>query len=240
MTHFPSGPALHRRAARFERLKESATAAREPITRGARPLLNRRRVIAVPVRSSDGRELRRSKQPVRVFLSAPSFKLLQEYLKPLPKRKASALISLPEIRTFSAGATTLLSSDVMPAKSKPKGDTFGALVRRLREERDWSQPELSLRCGISVTSIWAIETGKTQRVRRETKAQIARAFDVTVEQLDARELGDKVANTANSFEQRVLLDRLLSLPADRQREVLAMVDEIAAEQRKPSKRGRKK
>lgn len=208
------------------------------MTRGVRPLLNRRRVIAAPARSSGGREPHRSNRAETVF---GSFKFSIEYLKTHADGKVFGLISLPDVRTLAPGVTVLLSSDSMPAKSKPKeADTFGALVRRLREERDWSQPQLSLRCGISVTSIWAIETGVTRRVRRDTKVQLARAFGVTVEQLDPRELGDRVANEAQTFEQRVLLDRLLSLPADRQREILAMVDEITAEQqRKPSKRGRK-
>ncbi|PLS84276.1 MAG: transcriptional regulator [Actinobacteria bacterium] len=54
----------------------------------------------------------------------------------------------------------------------------------LRTERDWSQTETARRAGVSQTTIVHVETGQV-RPRMATLRRLAKAFDMTVEELTA-------------------------------------------------------
>jgi transcriptional regulator with XRE-family HTH domain len=63
---------------------------------------------------------------------------------------------------------------------------IGNRVRELRQERDWSQPELARRAGLTKASISLLELGK--RVPgADTVEKLAQALDVEVGELFARE-----------------------------------------------------
>ena len=61
---------------------------------------------------------------------------------------------------------------------------FGARVRELRVEREWSQEDLGNRAGIHRTYIGAVERGE-QNVSLTNIVRIARAFDLTLAELFA-------------------------------------------------------
>lgn len=54
---------------------------------------------------------------------------------------------------------------------------FGLNVRRVREERGWTQEELARRAGINRSYLGGVERGK-RRVAMENIARIAQALDV--------------------------------------------------------------
>jgi transcriptional regulator with XRE-family HTH domain len=59
---------------------------------------------------------------------------------------------------------------------------FGALVRRLRQERGLSQEAFAIKCGIHRTYIGSIERGE-KTVSIETANKIAKALDMSLSQL---------------------------------------------------------
>jgi transcriptional regulator with XRE-family HTH domain len=59
---------------------------------------------------------------------------------------------------------------------------FGQRVRELRQQRDLSQEEFADICGLDRTYVSGIERGK-RNISLKNIAAIAKAFDLTVEQL---------------------------------------------------------
>ena len=62
-------------------------------------------------------------------------------------------------------------------------ETFPDLLRRLRSERGWSQPQLARYSGVSQAAIGMLETGKRTRPAAETLLRLAKALEVSVDML---------------------------------------------------------
>lgn len=56
---------------------------------------------------------------------------------------------------------------------------IGDLVRKLREQEDWTQDELALQAGVSVASIRRMEKGDLDQ-NRSTYTSVAKAFGLTL------------------------------------------------------------
>ena len=61
--------------------------------------------------------------------------------------------------------------------------SIGANLRRYRQRKGWSQPELSDRSGVRQTTISDIETGKMVNVRIATLEKLAAALGIRVTKL---------------------------------------------------------
>lgn len=59
---------------------------------------------------------------------------------------------------------------------------FGELVRRLRQERGYSQEEFSFRVGLHQTYVSSVERGE-RNVTIETADRIAKALDTTLAEM---------------------------------------------------------
>ncbi len=55
--------------------------------------------------------------------------------------------------------------------------TTGEVIRMLRELKEWTQEELSIRCGISPSNISALENGRLEIGKRRAE-QLAQAFGI--------------------------------------------------------------
>ena len=64
-----------------------------------------------------------------------------------------------------------------------KTATMSERIFEVRDERGWSQRRLAAESGISQTTIVHLETGQITEPRRPTLRRIARALDMTVEEL---------------------------------------------------------
>jgi SOS-response transcriptional repressor LexA len=71
---------------------------------------------------------------------------------------------------------------------------LGTRIKTLRKAKGWSQLELSKRTSISRPRIAQIETNPGTEVKAETMRSLAKAFDLTVEQLSSVSLFDKGGN----------------------------------------------
>lgn len=60
---------------------------------------------------------------------------------------------------------------------------MGEIVKKLREAKGWSQEQLAEKAGISRVAISLIETGKTREVLTGTVKALARALEVSVDEL---------------------------------------------------------
>lgn len=60
------------------------------------------------------------------------------------------------------------------------------MVKQLRDERGWTQEELAKRAGLNKQSIFRIEKGEYRGTRRETIAQLCKAFEVDVATITGR------------------------------------------------------
>jgi transcriptional regulator with XRE-family HTH domain len=103
--------------------------------------------------------------------------------------------------------------------------SIGSLVRRLRDERGWTQERLAREAGITITCLSNLERGATRDPNVETIAGLAVAFGLEPTDLDARRLAEAVAEQARSFEQRHAITRLLQL---KDRDVEAVLEFIDA------------
>ena len=57
------------------------------------------------------------------------------------------------------------------------------MIRKLRQQKGWTQSELSRRSGVKQGVLSDIESGKTKHPRCDTLAAIAEALEVPVEKL---------------------------------------------------------
>jgi transcriptional regulator with XRE-family HTH domain len=55
----------------------------------------------------------------------------------------------------------------------------------LREDRGWSQTRLAKEAGISITTVSSLERGYSQKITSPTMRKLARALDMTIEELVA-------------------------------------------------------
>ena len=65
---------------------------------------------------------------------------------------------------------------------KPK-TALGQRIRRLRQEKSWTQEDLERESGISQVYISRLESGATASVRVDTFSQLAKALGVTMDRL---------------------------------------------------------
>ena len=65
---------------------------------------------------------------------------------------------------------------------KPK-TALGQRIRRLRQEKGWTQGDLQRESGVSQVYISRLESGATESVRVDTFSQLAKALGVTMDNL---------------------------------------------------------
>ena len=70
-----------------------------------------------------------------------------------------------------------------------EADAVGQRIRRLREQRGLTRPELARMAGIRVSAIHAVETGTRygRRLTLETGVKLARALNVSLDFLAGRD-----------------------------------------------------
>jgi transcriptional regulator with XRE-family HTH domain len=108
---------------------------------------------------------------------------------------------------------------------------FGGLIRRLRDERGWTQERLAREAGITITCLSNLERGATKDPNTETISGLASAFGLQPSELDPRRLAEAVAEQARTFAQRQAITRLLAL-SDRDVEaVIGFLDERSKRKR---------
>ena len=107
---------------------------------------------------------------------------------------------------------------------KPGAD-FGELIRHLRDERGWTQAQLSRESGLTITCLSNIERGATRDPNTETITGLAIAFGLDPSELDPRRLAEAVAEHARTFAKRQAITRLLALPDRDVEAVLGFLDE---------------
>jgi len=103
---------------------------------------------------------------------------------------------------------------------------FGVLIRRLRDERGWTQEQLAREARITITCLSNLERGATKDPNAETLVGLAMAFGLEPSELDPRRLGEAVALRARSFAQRQAITRVLALT---DRDVDAVLDFLNAQ-----------
>lgn len=119
----------------------------------------------------------------------------------------------------------MLRSPYMAAASKGKQPRpEGALItidadervrlRELRKKRGWQQGELAKRIGVTPSTISNIETGRYPQVRKSVYAALLRALRSTG-------APDTTAEELAVF--RELVDNLVDLGVDQQRQIIAIV-----------------
>lgn len=98
---------------------------------------------------------------------------------------------------------------------------IGERIRNLRKERRWNQEELAHRADISRTYMGSIERGETS-ITVDSLEKIARAFDMTVEELfkNLQPPAGKNGDTTLTL----LLNKLNKLSIDNQKFVLDFVE----------------
>jgi transcriptional regulator with XRE-family HTH domain len=101
---------------------------------------------------------------------------------------------------------------------------FGGLIRRLRDERQWTQEQLAREAGITITCLSNIERGATRDPNTVTITGLAAAFGLQPSELDPRRLGEEVAEMARSFAKRQAITRLLALPDRDAEAVIGFLD----------------
>jgi len=79
---------------------------------------------------------------------------------------------------------------------------FGDLIRRLRDERGWTQEQLAREARITITCLSNLERGATKDPNAVTLAGLADAFGLQQSELDSRRLGEAVAERARTFVKR--------------------------------------
>jgi transcriptional regulator with XRE-family HTH domain len=60
---------------------------------------------------------------------------------------------------------------------------LGEFIKRAREEKGWSQRDLSRRSGVSISTIHNLEQGLVKTLRLETARLLARSLGVSVDQM---------------------------------------------------------
>ena len=71
---------------------------------------------------------------------------------------------------------SLLKTEFVPAKRHAMLTT-GEVIRMLRELKGWTQQELAVRCGISVTNLSLLERERVE-IGKKRAERIAKAFGV--------------------------------------------------------------
>jgi len=114
--------------------------------------------------------------------------------------------------------------------------SFGALLRRLRMQRGWTQEYVAEKAGITVWSVSNLEREVTQQPNADTVERLAEVFGMAPEELDPRWLADRVVTEARSLAQRQVIGRVLELSESGVAEIFERLSELAKAQRKPRRR----
>jgi transcriptional regulator with XRE-family HTH domain len=109
---------------------------------------------------------------------------------------------------------------------------FGGLIRRLRDERGWTQERLAREAGITITCLSNLERGATKDPNAETISGLASAFGLQPSELDSRRLAEEVAELARTFAQRQAIMRLLALPDRDVEAVITFLDERSGKRKR--------
>lgn len=81
---------------------------------------------------------------------------------------------------------------------------WGVIVRRLREERGWTQAELALRAGVDQSQVSKIEGGSREDAKFSTVGKVADALGVSTDVLRGRAMsGLPVAELADALIERM-------------------------------------
>jgi transcriptional regulator with XRE-family HTH domain len=104
-------------------------------------------------------------------------------------------------------------------------ESFGAVIRREREARGWSQQRLANAAGMNRSHVTAIELGKIGMPRLETVQALARAFGLLPNQIiepTGRTVMDMLPHDVGDVEVDELLD-LYNVLTDDDRERLIVI-----------------
>ena len=85
-------------------------------------------------------------------------------------------------------------------------ENWGFSIKRLREERGWTQFELAHRSGISRSYVAKIETGLSKAPAQDTFSALANAFDMSLDEMQEIMTGKKPKSRQETPEQ--ILERL--------------------------------
>lgn len=99
---------------------------------------------------------------------------------------------------------------------------FGAIVKKLRNDRNWTQSELAERAGVRLSTVQKAEASKEKHMHWRNYIGLAKAFGMTEEELDAAWQGDMTTLTL-SIPQSVL-KKIVARTARHQQ-----VDHVAAD-----------
>ena len=61
--------------------------------------------------------------------------------------------------------------------------SLGGFIKRAREDKGWSQRDLSRHSGVSISTVHNLEQGLVKTLRLETARLLARALGVSVDQM---------------------------------------------------------
>lgn len=96
---------------------------------------------------------------------------------------------------------------------------WGAVVRRVREERGWTQAQLAQRAGVDQSQVSKIEAGSREGATFETVGKIADALGVGTDYLRGRPTaGLPVADLADALVERM---RAASFPTETDQDGMA-------------------
>ena len=92
---------------------------------------------------------------------------------------------------------------------------WGAVVRRVREERGWTQAQLAQRAGVDQSQVSKIEAGSREGATFETVGKIADALGVGTDYLRGRPTaGLPVADLADALVERMRAAEQATGPTD--------------------------
>lgn len=102
--------------------------------------------------------------------------------------------------------------------------TIGEKIRHIRLSKKMSQTMVTIRCGFSSRNLSRIETGKGLP-DLSTLEKLAKAFNMTPGQI--LDYGETPVNSDDNIlppKDRELVDKFKSLPFERQKQVLELID----------------
>lgn len=108
-----------------------------------------------------------------------------------------------------------------PRDGNPPPEPLGERIRRLRQEKDWTQRDLALRVGIRPTRISKYERGTYQPSLATVKA-IADALGTTADHL----VGGREPATDADARLKSLLSRIGELPAEQRSSIAEILDAL--------------
>lgn len=94
-------------------------------------------------------------------------------------------------------------------------------VRQMRDTLGYSQIELAERAGITSATISRIESGKTRQLKSDALSRLAKALNLTTDDLVSNDLGKNKFNPANYDPNlRLLLNAFRHLTPEKRKQLL--------------------